>query len=79
MTAEELIEHFNKVYDLNPWPKIYNVDHITYANCCQYVFNNAQLVDDGGIEEVRYNIYWLAIGPNNGLMFKNVELILRGE
>lgn len=72
MTAEELITHFNRVYGMsNPWPTTYEVDPITYAHCCQKIFDHIKPTKDvmGGT--------LIQLGPNKGLMFKNVELILQ--
>lgn len=53
------------------WPETFEVDHETYANVCQHVFDHiADNVEWGPIYEI-------ALGPNKGLMFKNVELILK--
>lgn len=89
MTANQLIRMFNEDYGFsNDWPKVYKVDYHTYAHCCQYVFNHVidniemffewdQIKDGKPFQGA--NIVGIAIGPNNGLMFKNVELILKGE
>lgn len=80
MTANELRIKFNNEFGLGEWPKSYEVDHETYANCCQDLFNWLY-------NNYEYNVYHIdkdqvfksceiTIGPNNGLMFKNVELIL---
>lgn len=79
MTAEELHSHFNRVYGMEyQWPKTYEVDAVTYGNCCQYIFNWANehnFIDSIGPDYKRLNI---AMGKvANGLMFKNVELILK--
>lgn len=50
------------------FPSPYEVDHETYANCCQYVFDKLIL------SPFRMPI---ALGPNKGLMFKGVELVLK--
>ena len=69
MTSNELRSIFNETYGLGEWPKSVIVDHETYANVCQDIFNHI-INEDGGP--------WvhLGLGPNNGIMFKNVELIL---
>lgn len=69
MTADELRKIFVHGYELDKWPETYKVDHETYANCCQAVFD---AVLDGNINRV-------SLGDNGGLMFKNVELILLRE
>lgn len=85
MTSNELIAHFNRVYGIEKeWPKTYEVDAHTYANCCQAAF-------EWSIDESRDVIFYtntitqktshisfrLDVGPNKGLMFKGVELILK--
>lgn len=73
MTAPELINHLNRVFGINPWPKQYEVDAATYGHCCQAVFNEYKM-------PLRLNerlIISLSVGENGGLMFKNVELILK--
>ena len=76
MTAEELRKKFNRAFGLEKWPKTYAIDHETYANVCQFIFeskirNNEEVAFQGDINEVL-----IALGPNNGIMFKNVELVL---
>ena len=70
MTSNELRSAFNETYGLGEWPKSVIVDHETYANVCQDVFNYK-------IEGDNTKLYAeIDLGPNNGIMFKNVELIL---
>lgn len=76
MTALELREHFNKEFGefaVSPWPPMYDVDPITYANVCHWTF----------LEKIRFDNRFrgtaqiqLHIGKNGGIMFKGVELIL---
>lgn len=69
MTAEELIHKFNT--EKWEFPSVYYVDPVTYANCCQFIFNKANTPDINlGVFHV------IALGPNKGLIFKNVELML---
>lgn len=70
MTAEQLIEKFNNDFGINPWPKTYGVDEATYASCCQYVFDMASEFMVNGATKI-------SLGPSNGLLFKNVELIVK--
>lgn len=77
MTAEELRIKFNNDYGLGEWPKTHEVDHETYANCCQAVFD--WLVETGNAQNypcLEQDKEAISLGPSNGLMFKNVELIL---
>ena len=70
MTADKLRMEFNEKFALGNWPEKVLVNAETYANVCQYIFDHiACRVDD--------EYYEIALGPNRGLMFKNVELILR--
>lgn len=72
MTADEFRLRLNELYGIEgDWPETFVVDYETYANCCQYIFDH---VADHTEHEDYYEI---AIGPNKGLMFKNVELILK--
>ena len=73
MTAEELIEKFNSSFGMREWPKAFLVDMETYGNCCQFVFNRLNEATD----YLGQSFYYLALGPNKGLMFKNVELIIK--
>lgn len=81
MTAAELRRLFNNEFGLGSWPKTYEVDHETYANVCQAFFSwaikneNDELVwiEDGKV------LIKVALGPNFGIMFKNVELILAND
>lgn len=77
MTSNELIAFLNNTYGLKrPWPKKLKVDADTYANCCQTIFNyHGEIfpIDEG------IKILSITCGPNDGLMFKNVELILESK
>ena len=85
MTANELRALFNESYGIDrSWPKTYEVDADTYANVCQAVFSNKISRGDAarvGNEQAGtfYSILDLAIGLNGGILFKNVELILKGK
>lgn len=78
MTANQLLTQLNNTYSLDKWPKAYEVDHETYANCCQAVFN--WLVETGNAQNypcLESDKEAVSLGPNNGIMFKDVELILK--
>ena len=82
MTAEELRSHFNKVFGIEKeWPKTYEVDAVTYANCCQDLFNWMAKYKEQAPYVINYeNVIFLPCAlrrENNGLMFKGVELILK--
>lgn len=75
MTANELINYFSSTYGLNKeWPDTCEVDAITYANCCQAVFEAAVF---NNINCSWGGFYIISLGHNRGLMFKGVELILK--
>ena len=72
MTSHELHQFFNKTYGISKeWPKQYKVDSDTYANVCQAVFTQAVVTDN----LLGYDVIQISIGPNKGIMFRNVELI----
>jgi len=73
MKATELIKEFNDRYGITAWPLAYPVDAETYANCCQYVFNKSTHIAILGLKN---NHKIISLGPSNGLLFKNVELLL---
>jgi len=81
MTAEELHSHFNRVFSIKKeWPKTYEVDAETYANCCQLIFekveeDNMDIIVRTGTGDLSRRLIW--VGSSNGLLFKGVELILK--
>ena len=80
MFAHELKRYFNDTYGLdNPWPSTFGVDAETYGHCCQEVFNYLREYDNVGILSNGVKVVRISLGPNKGLMFKNVELILEKE
>lgn len=81
MTADELVSYFNRVFGLKTrWPKTFEVDAITYANCCQAIFNHIAKNGEAEILSNDWILYRITLGKQtNGLMFKNVELILKGD
>lgn len=72
MTVDELIRKFNTDFQMNNWPETYEVDHETYANCCQRVFT---LREKFPLD--KFNYIEVFVGKSSGLMLKNVELLLR--
>jgi uncharacterized protein YeaC (DUF1315 family) len=77
MTTAQLKSIFNNEFGLGKWPDKYEVDHETYANVCQAIFN--WLVETGNAQNypcLEQDKEAISLGPNNGIMFKNVELIL---
>ena len=77
-SAKELREYFNKEYGITkPWPKTFHVNSECYADCCQEAFNWYAKNCESTISGDKWNSYRIMIGnETNGLMFKNVELIL---
>ncbi len=76
MTSNQLRDLLNKEFGIDKWPSYYEVDADTYANVCQTLFQ------DGVNKAEHWNNYcWIIpvyVGNyNNGIMFKNVELILK--
>lgn len=78
MTADELISTLNRIFGTERWPKTFEVDSDTYGHCCQRIFDS---YTHSNVVTVRPGIgiyYGIWLGPNKGLMFKNIELILKG-
>ena len=71
MTADELLKLFNTTFEYNKWPESYEVDAETYGNICNTLLK--YLYKDSPIE----GVVVVFIGPNCGILFKNVELILK--
>jgi len=75
MTTQDLRTHFNHSFGLGEWPESFSVDPDTYAHVCQTVFDH--LVDKLVVQDLNgANRVAVSLGPHNGLMFKNVELLL---
>lgn len=71
MTRDELTKLLNERFALNQWPSQFKVDHETYANVVQAYFDIFDVP-----HESRPKTIYIALGPNNGIMHKHVELIL---
>lgn len=80
MTANELRNHFNRTFGLRErlWPTTFEVDAETYGNCCQAVFDAELERQFPSVLQMEFRLE-IALGPNNGLMFKNVELLIKGK
>ena len=72
MTLNDLVNKFNTEFKLGQWPSAYRVDHETYANVCQELFNTIPSERLGFLSRVT-----ITLGPNKGILLKNVELILK--
>ncbi len=75
MTEPELRNLLNDAWGIHdPWPPQLEVDADTYGHVCAVIFTKLQ---------VRYtesrNYIKLSIGPNKGIMYKNIELILNNN
>lgn len=78
MTANELISHLNNTYGIDKeWPKTYEVDAETYANCCQFRFNKYEIHEILRIVPGSCSSFQIYLGKNRGLMIKNTELIFK--
>ncbi len=75
MTANELTNYlFNSWVPIDRQNATYEVDHETFANVCQAIFD--MKAPKGATSQ---RIIQIAIGKNNGIMFKGVEIILKKE
>lgn len=89
MTTDELHRFFNdKFGTYKSWPSKYEVDHETYANVCQTVFDHLFEQEKEVWETMENEEQQLeraldgttlpvAVGSSKGILFKNVELILK--
>jgi hypothetical protein len=73
MTAKELRTKFNKEFGFKDWPEEYEVDVETYGYVCQAVFDN-WIERDFPPEIAR-----VKLGFKGGIMFMNVELLIKKE
>ena len=76
MTTEALKRRLTSKYDKlsKEWPSHLEVDADTYANVCQTIFDNVGSEDNDGANIVKRMT--ISFGVNNGILFKNIELIL---
>jgi hypothetical protein len=84
VTANELRAHFNQTFGVSPWPLTFEVDAATYGHACQAVFASLMKAAEEADRTTVLQTYGpsfdkigVAIGPNGGILFKNVELLLR--
>lgn len=73
MTVEELVNYFNKNYGdkFLQYPDSLEIDVETYGHVCFKLISTLENSLDGNV--------LLYTGPQGGIMFKGVELILRYE
>lgn len=73
----ELASELSRKFGFNRWPAVYEVDAATYGYVCQALLDWAlehqfpDLTEKFGLK--------LEVGPNNGIMFKGVELLIRKD
>lgn len=78
MTAIELRQFINDIGNTKgveaKLPDHLDVDPITYANVCQFIFDNHQeaVITSKFIKHIE-----VAVGINNGILFKGIELIVK--
>jgi len=81
MTPNELRKVFNDHYDKNgiekSFPSPYEVDAETFGLVCQEAFNRLEKQATEFYENPDITIIRIAIGPNNGIMFKGIELVIK--
>lgn len=65
LSNQILIEHDTT----KAWPRTWEVDCETYANVCQNYFDRLRVIGQP-------QFISLALGPNGGILFNSVELIL---
>jgi hypothetical protein len=66
LSNQILVEHDNT----KVWPRTWEVDHETYANVCQHFFDTFHMREQPGFISI-------ALGPNGGILYHSVELILK--
>lgn len=77
MTVEQFTRMLNTNYGMKEWPKELIVDAETYANCCQEVFKQAVENQDWREWFGFFEFIKISVGKHHGIMFKNIELILK--
>ena len=80
MTPQELRDIFSKYgFSDEGYPKEYEVDVETYGNVCQEVFNHHFDNVPTTIHGEDFSVLEIIVGPNKGIMFKNVELRIKSD
>ena len=77
-TVEELRNYFNTAYGIEAnWPDKFEVSPLLYARVCQATFD--YLISKEAVMNIKENVrvVSIAIGPNGGIWFKNVELVMK--
>jgi hypothetical protein len=78
---EELIAYLNNTYGIDKeWSREFEVSAELYGRVCQALINKAKADRDLYFNWIGLvNAVSIAIGPHNGVMFKNVELIIKED
>ena len=80
MTAQQFRDRINRwgdEYGLeNPYPSPEEVDADTYANVVKYLVNH-RISKEDYVLIGNSKLISLFFGPNNGIMFKGIELIFK--
>lgn len=71
MNHDELLNHLHDTYGIQNWPSTLEVDAETYGNICDWLFKKLHI-----LQQDSYGVIHLLLGPNQGIMFKHIELIL---
>jgi hypothetical protein len=78
MTARELRDHFNTKYGLaEPWPTLFEVDAETYGYVLEAVLESRRREHLEWFDPSNIETLCISVGPNGGVMFKNVEIIIK--
>ena len=78
-TPDELRKHFNKTYGISvQWPKTFEVSAELYGRVCQEIFEHNLNYDFDELTDDTLAID-VVLGPNKGIMFKNVELLIKKD
>jgi hypothetical protein len=68
MTTKQLREFLDYRSSIDKkWPEKLEVNHNTYANVCQSIFEH----------KARMGVVHVQLGSHNGIMFHGVELVLK--
>lgn len=76
--VEELLNYFHLAYGIEAnWPDKFEVSPLLYARVCEATFK--YLLDKEAVMHLKDNVrvVSIALGPNGGIWFKNVELVMK--
>lgn len=81
MTSDELRRVFNDYYDKHglekPIESPYHVDAETYGHVCSEILSTK--LETGAALIFGNGIVIVDVGPNRGILFKGVELLIKSE